>query len=319
MCAAWLLLLAPLSHQSLAWFSLQTTLVQQVSSPRTLTGEELLRIGEIHDHQRHFSEALTYYQLALATYREKKQAHGTATALVKIAQIYERQGKFQEADAALREAVPIFSRSSDRIGHTRALLVMGRVSARLGRPADARASLSQALTLFGRVKDHRGKNDALVHLGLLQVDDGSVEEGLSLLEQARQDAHTRQDLGQYLAAVVALGNAHWWLNQADQARRYYDEGLRLAETERNSTIEATLRLRLADLAGLSGQIPEALASGKRALMLSQTLGDSLTEAAALSLLAELYRKSGQVAEAETSEQRARAFYRHRQILVHGGR
>ncbi len=278
----------------------------------------MLRIGEIHDHQHHFPETLTYYQLALSTFREHQQARGVATALVKIAQVYERQGKIQEADVALQEALPLFARSSDRTAHARALLVMGRISARLGRLDNARASFSQAITLFDRVNDRQGWNDTLVQLGLLNVGDGVTEPGLSLLQQAWQDARTRQDRGQQLATVVALGHAHWLLDRAKDARLYYDEGLRLAEVERNMMIEAILRLRLAQLDGEEGLLTEGVELGKRALLLSQTLRDAATEAATLSLLADLYRKMGRSAEAEESEQRALSIYRSRQIFVHGG-
>ena len=319
MIAAWLLLLVPLSHQGPAWSLPHSVPVQQVSSAKTLTGDELLRIGEIHDHQHHFPETLTYYQLALVTFRENKQARGVATALVKIAQVYERQGKIHEAYVALQEALPIFARSPDRTAHAGALLVMGRVSSRLGYLENARASFSQAVTLFDRVKDRHGWNESSVQLGLLDVGDGLTEPGLSLLQQAWKDARTRQDRGQQLAAVVALGNAHWLLDRTDAARLFYDEGLRLAEVERNMTIEAALRLRLAQLDREDERLAEGIELGKRALFLSQTLRDGVTEAAALSLLADLYRKIGRSAEADESEQRALSIYRSHQILVHGAR
>jgi len=316
---AWLLLLVPLSHQSPAWSLPHSVPVQQVSTAKTLTGDELLRIGEIHDHQRHFPETLTYYQLALSTFREHQQARGVATALVKIAQVYERQGKIQDADLALQEALPLFARSSDRTAHAQALLVMGRISARLGRLDEARMSFSQAVTLFDRAHNRQGWNETLVQLGLLDVGDGVTEPGLSLLQQAWQDARARQDRSQQLAAVVALGNAHWLLDRADAARLFYDEGLRLAEVERNMPIEAMLRLRLAQLNSEDERLTEGIELGKRALFLSQTLHDAPTEAATLTLLADLYRKMGRNVEAGESEQRALSIYRSRQILVHGAR
>ena len=118
-----------------------------------------------------------------------------------------------------------------------------------------------------------------------------------MLQQAWQDARTRQDRGQQLAAVVALGNAHWLLDRTNTARLFYDEGLHLAEVERNMTIEAMLRLRLAQLDGEEERLDEGIELGKRALFLSQTLRDAVTEAATLSLLADLYRKTGRSVEA----------------------
>ncbi|MBI4000511.1 MAG: tetratricopeptide repeat protein, partial [Nitrospira defluvii] len=128
----WLLLLAVLSGQQPIWALPHSASTPNDSSAGTLSGHELLRIGEIHDHQHHFLETLTYYQLALSRFRERKQPRGLATALVKIARVYERQGKFQEAYTSLQEALPIVARSPDRAAHAGALLVMGRVAARLG-------------------------------------------------------------------------------------------------------------------------------------------------------------------------------------------
>lgn len=319
MITAWLLLLVPLSIQSPLWSLPHSPRVQPMTSAGTLTGDELLRIGEIHDHQRHDHETLRYYRLALSTFRETKQTRGMAAALVKIARVYERQGKIQDAYVTLQEALPIFARSSDRIAHAQALLAMGRVEAWLGHIEEARVSLSRALTLFGRVKERRGWNETMVRLGLLNVGDGLTEQGLSVLQQAWQDARTRLDRGQELAAVVALGNAHWLLDRAKDARRYYDEGLHLAEVERNMAMEAALRLRLAHLNDADGLLREGIESGKQALFLSQTLRDAVTEAATLSLLADLYRRAGRNPEAEESEQRALSMYRSREILVHGAR
>lgn len=319
MITAWLLLLVPLSMQTLVPPLTPTWPLQHISSPSTLTGDELLRIGEIHDAQHHFYESLTYYQLALSRFREKKQRLGVANTLLKIAQVYERQGKFRDAADALQEALPLLERSADRAAHARALLVWGRVSARLGQSDEARTSLSQAVALFQRTKDRRGWNESLVQLGLFHVSDGVTEPGLSLLQQAWQDARARRDRSQELVAVVALGNAQWFLDRTNEARRFYNEGLHLAETERDMATEAALRLRLASMAEEDGALIEGIDSGKRALFLFQTLRDPVAESATLALLADLYRKMERDVEAEEAEQRARSMYRNRQILVHGGR
>jgi hypothetical protein len=318
LCLALVVALSSRQPQPVLAFPLSTS-VDDVSSTGTLSGNELLRIGEIHDHQHHFHETLTYYQLALSTFREKKQSRGVATALVKIARVYERQGKLQEAYASLREAIPISLKSSKRASHADALLAMGRVAARLGQRDEASSSLSQAVTLFTQSKEPRGLNEALVQLGLLQVNDGMSQEGLSSLQQARQVADLHRDTEQQLVTFVALGDAHWLLDRTADARAHYDEGLRLAEAEHQVSHESKLRLRLAQLHNADGQLSEGLAMGKRALLLSQTLHDVVTEATAWSLLADLYRKMERSTEAEEAEKRALAIYRSREIQVHGAR
>ncbi|MDF0645843.1 MAG: tetratricopeptide repeat protein [Nitrospira sp.] len=315
--AGWPLLGFLLSAGLSGWEPIQSPPIQLVSSAGQLTGDELLRIGEIHDHQHHFRETLTYYQLALTQFRKAKQPRGVAAALVKIALVHERQGKMQEAYIELQEAVSIYARSVDRLAHARALLAMGRIAAGLGQIDVARDSLRQATTLFDRAKDRRGIQEAGIQLGLLEVADGSAEPGMTLLQQALENARASQDPAQQLAATVALGDAQWLLDRESEARAYYETSLRLAQAERNMAIEASLRLRLAYLDSAGGRVKEALESSKQAILLSQTLRDPLTEAKALSLLADLYRQTEEAAEAEAAEQRAISIYRHRQIVVHG--
>src|SRR5437899_3944861 len=67
------------------------------ASSRALDGEELLRIGDLHEVQHHWQEALPYYQRALAAFREKHIRRGEAQALLKIGQVLERQNRLDEA------------------------------------------------------------------------------------------------------------------------------------------------------------------------------------------------------------------------------
>lgn len=319
MPVAWVLLLVFLLDQSPAWSLPPVAPIQHVSSTRTLTGDELLRIGEMHDQQLHFRETLTYYELALSTYRERKHPRGIATVLVKIAHVYERQGRTHDAYKTIQEAVSLLATSSDRMGYARALLVIGRVAARLGHQDEARASLTQASALFNRAHDRRGWNEASIQLGLLQTGGDVPEQGLSLLQQAWEDAHARQDRSQELTALVALGNAQWLLDHTTEARRHYEAGLQLATADHNMVIEAVVRLRLAYFDGEDGQLNRGVESAKHVMILAKTLRDTDLEAAASSLLADLYRTMGQETAAEESAQRALSIYRHNQIQVHGAR
>ncbi len=312
----WLLPVALLSAGEPAC-AVSPSSVPDAPSTGTLSGRELLRIGEIHDHQQHFLETLTYYQLALSRFREKNQPRGAAAALVKIARVYERQGKVHEAYNALQEALPILARSPDRAAHAIWLLAMGRVAARLGQRDEAHDSLTQAVTLFTQVKDARGKSEALVQLGLLQVGDGSSEAGIGALQQVYGEATSRHDVEQQILSLLALGDAHCLLDRATEARTSYGNGLTLAEAEHHVPFEAKLRLRLAQLDNTEGHLNEGIALSKRALLLSQTLRDNVTEAVAWSLLADLYRKSERESEAEEADKRALAIYRAREVFVHG--
>ena len=163
------------------------------------------------------------------------------------------------------------------------------------------------------------KNEALVQLGLLQISDGLAERGLAALRQAYEEAKTGRNPEQQLTALLALGDAYDLMERTTEARAHYVDGLHLAEAEHQISFEAKLRLRLAQLDSVEGQLSEGILLGKRALLLSQTLRDKVTEALAWSLLADLYRKTERADEAEEADQRALAIYRANDISVHGAR
>ena len=319
MIGLWLLLLWLLPIASSPAFAVSPAPGTPTAAPNQLSGHELLRIGEIHDQQEQFPETLTYYQLALSKFREKKQPQGIATALAKIARVHERQGKLQEAYASLREAVPLFAQTSDRSAHAEALLATGRVAAQLGQREASRDALTQAAALFTRVRNDRGWNDTMVQLGLLQVVDGETEAGLSALQQAAEEARNRRHIEQQFTATVALGDAHWLLGHMGDARARYVDALALAEAEHHLPFEGMLKLRLARLDEGKDSLNDRVALAKRALLIAQSIHDPAGEADAWSLLADLHRQLGQQAEAEQADARAVAIYRSRELFVHGVR
>ena len=285
------------------------------ASPNTLSGHELLRIGTIHDQQEHFPESLTYYNLALSKFREKRQPQGIATTLVKIARIDERQ----QAHTSLKEAVALFAKASDRSAHAESLLAIGRVSAQLGLSDESRDALTQAAALFTRVRNARGWNDTMVQLGLLQIANGENGAGLTTLQQAAEEARTRRHVDQQFTATVALGDAHWLLGHTSDAHSAYLDALSLAEAEHHLPFEGMMQLRLARLDGDQASLKDRVAQGKRALQIAQAVHDTAAEAEAWSLLADLYGQLGQATESQDADTHALAIYRNRELSVHGNR
>ena len=310
------LLLVTLVLSSGAWPLDEPWPFQSVSSARTLKGDELLRIGEIHDVQNHFSEALTYYGQARESFRAAKQRQGEATALTRIGSIFERQGRREAAAEQLREAVALFSKVPASPAHGDALLTLGRVSAWLGAREEAGRLFERAVDRYGRSRNDQGMVLARIQLGLLRISDGLTQEGLQLLEQVLKDAHNRQDDDQALAALLALGDAGLIMDEPDAAKQYYELALAQVERRPQAGMEAALRYRMSAIYGAIGQQEKGIGSAKRAVTLYQSLRDTSGEAASWALLASLYESLGQHQEADEAGQSALAIFRRRQVVVH---
>ena len=210
----------------------------------------------------------------------------------------------------------LFSKFPAQPAHTDALLALGRVSAWLGDREEAGRLFEQAIQRSGQSRNSHGAGQATIQLGLLHTSDGRTDEGGRLLRQALEDAQGRHDEGQTLAALLALGDARWILDQPDAARSYYQEALVLAEKGLHTRLEADLQRRLAYVYESMHQPERGIAPAKRALTLYQSLHEPAGEAVALTVLASLYRMAGQESQSEEAVQRALMIHRHQQFMVH---
>mgnify|MGYP003576702115 FL=1 len=286
-------------------------------SARTLSGEELVRIGEIHDVQNHFPEALTYYDQALASFRAQKQRKGQAIALTKIASIFERQGRRLEAAVQVRQALTLFSKTPDSPVHAEALFLSGRISLWLGDREEAAGLFERAKERYRRTRNVQALGKVRIQSGLLNVSDGSSSDrGLVELQQVLDEARSRRDQDQTLAALVALGDANWILDRTEVASDHYQQSVVLLEQRPEVATEARLRIRLAALSSATGREEQGIESAKRAVTLYQSLRDVSGEAAAWALLASLHQSLGHAPEGEEALRHALGIYRQQAVVVH---
>jgi tetratricopeptide (TPR) repeat protein len=284
-----------------------------------LSGEELVRIGEIHDVQNHYLEALTYYGQALESFRARNRRKGEAVVLTKVGLIFERQGRRQEAAVQLRQALTLFSRTSDSPVYADALFGAGRVSLWLGDREEAASLFARAKERYRGARNVHALGSVALQSGLLKVSDETPEEGLREIKQVLLDAGARHDQEQTLAAVIALGDANWILDRTEAADTHYEQSLALLQQRPQASIEARLRIRMAALNGRKGREEEAIQSAKRAATLSQSLGDASGEAAAWALLGSLHEALGHGPETQEAFRRALAIYRQQVVVVHAAR
>ncbi len=283
--------------------------IKDASSPRMLDGDELLRIGDIHEVQNHLQEAMPYYQRALTAFRVTKNRRGEATSLMRIGAIQERQGQTRAAMASVTGAVAILKTLPDKGAYARSLLRLGRLSDILGDRVAAERSYEQALALLRQAHDSQAWTEGATLLGNLRIDDGRIEQGLALLDEALAEARRRQDLGQESNALLIIAGAHVRQERLDEARRLYEQALRLAEQQRDQRAEVGIRVALARLDAVLGFHQDGILMAKKALALYQALRDRLQEADTLALLGNLHQTQGDLAGAAEHHERALALYR----------
>src|SRR5262249_43903595 len=124
----------------------------------------------------------------------------------------------------------------------RSLSVLGWATYQLGRPAEAMELFNRSLALYADVMASRREEEDLVSVaqlhyriaalhqreraGRLAVEDFEKAAGVrrELLRLEPTNQHYKLDMSNVLEA---LGDAHLFLGQADEARKSYDESLAL--------------------------------------------------------------------------------------------
>jgi tetratricopeptide (TPR) repeat protein len=279
-----------------------------VGSARNLDGAELIKIGDLHEVQNHYQEALPYYDRAVSVYRKQRNRSGEATALARIGRVLKRQERYEEALKALQRAEVLWAPAAQRAERARTLLDLGEVSEKLGRLDDARHAYTESRILFEQAKVSDGVLEGMVRLGALLAVEGKTAEAVTLLEQTVRDAQRRRDTTWQLTALLALGDAKA-KEDISGSIAIYEEALRLAVAQRDREREASSRSKLAGVLESTGRHEAALDMASKALILYQSLRDRSHEAETLLLLGILNRSAGQLTTAIEYHERALGLYR----------
>ncbi len=226
-------------------------------------GAHLNNLGVQAYYEGRWSEALTLYDEARASFEKIGNVVDAALGRSNIAEIFADQGRLDEAEALLQEVIATWRSMSFPLGTARATRFLARVHLRRG---DAEAAL-------GAFNDARR---TFVEHGLVgNVHEVDVWRAECLVRAGRHDEATAL-LVEVLAHEVAAGSFEW-----------------------RSTIH---RLR-AGVAAAAGDLEEAWAETDESLHLARTRGSSYDVALALETLAVLARLGGRPHDEDARQER----------------
>jgi tetratricopeptide (TPR) repeat protein len=277
-------------------------------SPKNLDGDQLIKIGELHEVQNHLQEALPYYERAVTEFRTKRNHGGEAVALLRAGRVLQRQERYEAALSSLQAAAAIRASAVQPVTRAEIFLGLGEVYERLERTAEAQRAYGEARDHYRVAKETEGYIQSLVRLGSLLSRQAPSVEALVVLREAIAEAQKQRLHALELTATVMLGETVA-KERRQEATAIYEHALTLALSGGDRSSEARIRERMAELLHTTGQADQAWEMAQRALGLYQSLRDRPHEAGILSLLANLRRKAGDVEGAVEYHERALVLYR----------
>jgi serine phosphatase RsbU (regulator of sigma subunit) len=177
-------------------------------------------IGNIHNVQGRYAEALESYQKALTIFERIGDQQAIAICYNNIGNIHEAQGRYAEALEALQKALPIFERISNPWGMAACHNNIGSIHYAQGRYAEALEASQKALAISERIGDQENIAASYTNIGTLYLAKGLYPIARSYFQKALPIAQSlglqdRLDdiylnLAQTDSALAASGQNHLW-------------------------------------------------------------------------------------------------------------
>ena len=272
-------------------------------------GQKLIEFGTLHHRLGQYSEALQYFEQALARFRDIGDRQGEVNALFNLGVVYDSLGQYPQALDHFQQALAIARDIGDHQGEGVTLGNLGIVHRNLGQYPQALDHHQQALAIARDISDRHGESAALNELGNIYLNLGKYPQALNHHEQALAIAH---DIGDRRGESTVFGNlgvVYGSLSQYPQALDYQQQALAIARDIGDRHGERVSLNSLGNVYRNLGQYPQALDHHQQAFAIARDIGDRRGESASLNNLGNVYSNLGQYPQALDHFQQALAIAR----------
>jgi predicted ATPase/serine/threonine protein kinase/Tfp pilus assembly protein PilF len=247
-------------------------LIERVSGQpvgRGTQGRLLGRAGRLLYLAGRYSEALEYFQQALAITREIGDAVNEAINLGNLAIFHQEQGRISEAVEHFQQALAITREVGDRRNETTNLRNLATLHQHQGRYSEALEHIQQALAIAREIGSRRNEGLTLGNLATFHQEQGRYSEALGHFQQALSIA---REVGNRRNEGIILGHLatfHQEQGRISEAVEHFQQALAIACEVGHRRTEGIVLGNLGDLLFSQGD----LLSAETHLLPAITIGD----------------------------------------------
>jgi tetratricopeptide (TPR) repeat protein/tRNA A-37 threonylcarbamoyl transferase component Bud32 len=277
--------------------------------------DELLRVGELTPNRSLFTKVDSLY-LDGITATVRRDFPRAVTAYAEVTQLQPNQsysyvdlGRAYEKNNELDKAIESYTTAANKDPQNAPAFL--RLGVLLGRKHDneAGAALDKADSLYQAFGIVEGRAEVAFQRGVLLNDiGGKIDEARAQLEQARDFARVVASVYQQIRILYQLSNVAIKAGQTDQALKYADEAIQLAQTNQMESLIARGNIEIGNIYLGAGKYNEAEEYFQRALDAAQRYGARQNEARARLTLASVYVQKGEADRALALIDQAVSFY-----------
>jgi tetratricopeptide (TPR) repeat protein len=168
----------------------------------------------------------------------------------------------------------------------------GRSLAYVNEHEPARRLLNRSLATAKALADHKRAGEVLRLLAVVATNRGATEEGMRLLDAAREEHRFIHDREGEAMVVGQLGALLMNWGRLEEARVASEEALEVFQATGHRYREGVMLTNLARIAMEQGRLDDALEGGRRALHLTEEIDDAEGVVASLQSLGDGHRLAG---------------------------
>ena len=240
---------------------------------RTGEANTLDNLGETYSAMGQGLEAFTYFNQALAIWRDTGEQGGEAMTLNSMGRAYADLGQKQNSLEAYNRALSISRAIGNRQAEALTLNNMGRLFRDLGQHQTALDYYNQALPVWREVGSRTGEGLALNDIGRAYADMGQARKALEYCEQAlpiwRETGNRRGEA----MTLNNMGRDYYNLGEADKALEFDNQALPIWREVQDRRGEALAQMTIGWAYSARKEKEKALASELAALALAKAAGD----------------------------------------------
>jgi tetratricopeptide (TPR) repeat protein len=278
--------------------------------------DELLRAGQLFQDRSLFStvDALYLDAITATVRRDFPSAINAYAQIAKLqpeqSHVYVDLGRAYEKNNQYDKATENYATAAAKDPqNATAYLRLGVLEGRKKRDAEALAAFDKADMIYQALGNVEGRAEVALQRGVFLNDTaGKVNEARVQLEQAREMAKVVNNAYQQVKILFQLSSVAIKQGQADEAQRFANEAIQLAQANQMETLIARGNNEIGNVYFLRGQYGDAEKHFQIALDAAQRYGARENEARARLSLASSYMQRGETDLAVPLIAQALAFY-----------
>ncbi len=222
-------------------------------------------IGQINHSLGQDTKAVSFYQQAIAIFKQTGNQTNEGITLSKIGLSYQSLGQYAKALKFYQQAIAIFKQVGDkspnhleRISEGTTLTYIGGLYKSLAEYPKALRFLEQGLTITKEVRNRSGEGVALRNIGEVYDDLQQYPKAISFLQPALEIAKLESDRFEEATALLSLGRVYNNQGQQAKALKSYQQVLTISQKLGYRRIEGATLHEMAIVYQNLKQYPKAL-------------------------------------------------------------